>query len=295
MNSRSLDKPLRLNTERTLREAIPIDLALMIRHKTSYENLIDIFKSKNILFGDKFYSTSKSALWRMLGRNHSGIVSHVYCECGYYLGRKKDLPAFKKCVCKKNVDCSKAKTFITLSLKMQFKAFLSNPNVQDQLKKFREDRERDKVDGVIKDVFDGKIYENLQEDMGTDDLTYTMNTDGCKTGKSAKISIYPFFIRVHKLPPNLRQKYIFLAGLYCDKGEPHMTSFLKPIVKQLNDLAERGVEWEDKDKDQRCSKIRPLCYFVDGKARWQILNMSPQPSFFLLWVHILLISRSSHQ
>ncbi len=67
---------------------------------------------------------------------------------------------------------------------------------------------------MIKDVFDGKIYENLQEDMDTDDLTYTMNTDGCKTGKSAKISISPFFIRVNEFPPNLRQKHIILAGLY---------------------------------------------------------------------------------
>ncbi|KAK3926300.1 Toxin To12, partial [Frankliniella fusca] len=277
LDSNLLGKPLQFNRERTLRESLIIDLALMTRHKWTYESLMDIFKSKNVLFGGKFFPTSKSALWKIVGKKNSGIVSHVYCECGFYLGRRKSLPAFKKCVCNANVEISKAKTFITLNLKKQLIAFLSNPEVQDHLK-YKQNRER--VDSLIQDVFDGKQYQKLEEDMTPDDLTYTMNVDGCKTGKSAKISIYPFFLRINEFPPNLRQKFILLAGIYCDKGEPHMSTFLLPIVMQLNALAKKGVEWEDTEKCKRCTKLRPFCFCVDGKARWQILNMSPHTSYY---------------
>jgi len=63
-------------------------------------------------------------------------------------------------------------------------------------------------------------------------------------------------------------KNVFLGGIYCGKGEPHMQAFLKPIVKELNSLVKDGVKWHDhEDKEERVTKFRFHCYCVDGKAR----------------------------
>ncbi|KAK3923093.1 3-isopropylmalate dehydratase large subunit [Frankliniella fusca] len=271
----SLDHPIQLVARRTAREVLLLDLALMIRHHWNYESLIDNFKVKNLILGSKVLPTSKTELWKTVGRSQAGIVSHVYCDCGFYLGRKHRLPAVVECACKKMVNTVKAKVFITLSIRKQLEAFLSNPEIQQHFKKQRSASE----DGSISDVFDGKVFKDMN--LSEYDGTLVMNTDACKIGKKAKFSIVPVFLRINELAPHIRQRYIFLAGVYCDKGEPHMNAYLKPIVKELNSLASNGVKWYDHEcKVERISRFRLLCYCVDGKARYQILNMSCHSSYY---------------
>ncbi|KAE8746702.1 hypothetical protein FOCC_FOCC006565 [Frankliniella occidentalis] len=121
-----------------------------------------------------------------------------------------------------------------------------------------------RVDSIA-DVFDGKVYKDMN--LTEFDGTLVMNTDACKIGKKAKFSMVPVFLRINELPPHIRQR--------SDKGEPHMNAYLKPIVKELNSIAPNGVKWHDcQDTIERTSKFWLHCYCADGKARYQILNMS---------------------
>ena len=54
-----------------------------------------------------------------------------------------------------------------------------------------------------------------------------------------------------------------------------MQCFLKPIVAEFNHLSTEGVLWKPDEVTEVRSKFLPICYCVDGKARWQVLNMSP--------------------
>lgn len=107
--------------------------------------------------------------------------------------------------------------------------------------------------------------------MGPDDLTYVLNTDGCKS-RNAKVSVYPLYMRINELPPNLRQKFPFLAAIYVGVGDPDMSAFLFPVSLQLNKLSEEDVTCSVQGEN-RTIRLFPTLLSLDGKARWQVLNM----------------------
>lgn len=270
-----LNEPIVMTRVPTVREMLTLDLAVMIRHRQTYESLIDSFEAKNVAFGQKFFPTSKKELWRILGRNSAGIVEHVYCsQCGCYINEKRRLGNLAICPnagCHFQIETRKAKYFITLSLEKQLKHFLETPGVADLLK-YRENRTKH-LDGAIEDVYDSEGYKKLA--LGPVDFSMVLNTDGCKIRKGAKLEIYPVFLRLNELPPELRQKHMFLAALYVDTKEPKMTCLLNPVVNHLNKLSETGVLWRPHPLQNAIrSKIKVLCFCVDGKARYQILNMT---------------------
>lgn len=278
----SLDRILEFSQVRTVRESILLTLALSVRHRQDYECLINTFKSKNVLLGRKFFPTSKTELWKILGRNSSGVEAHVFCSsCSLYIDKKKRLGPLIVCPsCKVSVKKEDALFFITISLKLQLLHFLSLPEISEHLK-YRERRTK-RQEGAIEDMFDGEGYLSIEVDgeklMNSKNYTFTLNTDGCKIRKGAKTSIYPVFVRLNELPPKLRQKHMFLVGVYVGIKEPNMQCFLKPIVAELNNLSTEGVLWKPDGVTEVRSKFIPMCYYVDGKARWQILNMSPHTS-----------------
>ncbi|KAK3908599.1 Dynein heavy chain, cytoplasmic [Frankliniella fusca] len=278
----SMNTVLSFDTPRTVKESLMLDLCMSVRHCWTYESLMATFSSKNVLFETKNFPRSKKELWRLLGRKQAGIVPHVLCACGNYIGRKKRLPHRVKCVCGEVIVTSEAKIFFTVSLKKQLKQFLETPGIPDLLQSWHKRRNEDL--NVIEDYYDGQRYKELRKSMGPLDFTYVGNTDGCKASKGAKFSIYPFFLRINELTPNLRQKFIFIAGIYGDKEEPHMNAFLKPIVEQeLNSLTTEGVQWYrdgNMENEMNVSRVFPHCICVDGKARYQMLNMVPHSSFY---------------
>lgn len=64
-------------------------IATSIKHRMSYEAVLDIFrwiKSSHVISG---LPTTKAALWKALSRNNSMISRYYYCKlCCTYLGRK---------------------------------------------------------------------------------------------------------------------------------------------------------------------------------------------------------------
>lgn len=266
----NLNIELQSRTRRTLRDAVLLELALSSRHKWTYECLIDSFNAKNVLSGSNIFPTTKKQLWKILGRSLEGLSPHFFCDCGNYLGQKKNLPEEMDCPCGKHVVLKKAKHFFVLNLKRQLEHFLLLPGMGDALK-YRENR-RKQTDEGLEDIFDGDCYKNLMEVMGPDDLTYCFNTDGCKR-RGARANVYPLYFRINELPPNLRQKFLFLAAVYVGVGDPDMSAFFLPVVPQLNQLSTEGI-----NLGERTVRIFPTHASLDGKARWQVFNMCPHSS-----------------
>ncbi|KAK3924438.1 Halomucin [Frankliniella fusca] len=278
-----LDRELDFSHSRTIRESLYLELALSIRHKQTYENLIDSFKTKNALYGSKFFPTSKTELWKALGRSRSGIQFHAYCsKCEAYINRKSRLVQNAECPdCEFSVPLSRASYFVTLSIRKQLEYFLSIPEVSNHLR-YREERLKVLAD-AFEDILDGEAYKDIEIDgeklVGSNNFSYSFSIDGCKPSKGSKTNIYPLFLRMNELSPQLRQKYLFLAACYVDVKEPNLTALLHPFVKEMNSLTRRGISWT-RDAQLVISKFVPTCMCVDAKARAQVYNMAKHNSHF---------------
>ncbi|KAJ1524626.1 hypothetical protein ONE63_011110 [Megalurothrips usitatus] len=250
----SLDRVLQFSTVRTVKESFLISLAL------------------------------SKALWKILGRTSSGVVAHVYCgDCTLYIGKRKMLGEQIVCpICHNAVAKEAAKYFVTISLKAQLQHFLSRPGVAEYLK-YRERRVKHQED-AIEDVYDGDYYRSIrvdgQELMNSMNFTFTINTDGCKIRRGGKDSIVPVYARLNELPPKLRQKFMFLLAVCVDVKEPNMQCFLKPVVSELNSLSSNGIVWQPYGQAEVLSKFVTICHCVDGKAMWQILNMTSHAGYY---------------
>lgn len=242
-NHEGLAVPLAFNVQRNVKDSLLMDLALSVRHNWTYEALMQVLLSKNTLFGERVFPQLKPELWEILGRNDSGVKIHKACRCGNYLGKKNSLEAIVNCgAChSENIDVSKLEDIYELDLGNQFHHFLSTRGIP-RLLNYKNTRRKRGVN-TMEDVYDSKKYKDLEENfLEEHDLTAVLNADGCKISKGAKTSIFPFFVRVNELPPNLRQKFMFLGGLWVGEGEPPIMAFLTPIVEQLNRLSNEGIE-----------------------------------------------------
>ncbi|KAG0414051.1 hypothetical protein HPB47_008791 [Ixodes persulcatus] len=75
------------------------------------------------------------------------------------------------------------------------------------------------------------------------DLTMTMNYDGSPLFNSSKFSIWPVQMTINELPPHLRNKHVTISILWYGQYHPDMTMVLQAFTKQMNLLAQTGVEW----------------------------------------------------
>lgn len=276
----ALNVPLRMrNNDLTKGQIILIELATAIRHSNTFERLLDAFRNLNVTFGRVFFPTSKTKLWDLIQLNKAGIQFHVYCSkklCGRYLCRRERLVDYIDCECGFRVHASKAKFFVTLNLIHQLKQFLSIPGIWEKLQ-YRYTRQKRSATG-IEDIFDSAEYIRLMQDGGLlasrFNFSYVFNLDGCRTSKKGALKMWPVYIRLNDLPPEMRQKFYFLAGVYVDYVDPNFQAFMRPFVKQANRLSTTGINWKPNGVDEVNSKFIPLCHCVDTPARCGILHMS---------------------
>ncbi|KAK3918508.1 High glucose sensor RGT2 [Frankliniella fusca] len=266
----------------TRRELLLLNLAVASKHNATYEMLIDMLKSCNAGYGRPgLMPTSKKALRKLLMRADSGINKHAYCpksNCKKYLGKLQDLERNGlpiHCDCGQIIPINKLNWFVSISLKKQLENFLTTPGILGLLN-YRNTRERFNENG-IEDIFDGELYQEfIQQGLLSDDtnnFSFVFNTDGFSLYKNRSLSIWALLIRLNELPPGLRQRHLFLAGIWCDKGKPNMNAFLRPFVKQVNRLSTEGVQWRPDNGEEITSKFYPIACCVDLQARCMVMNM----------------------
>ncbi|KAE8752120.1 hypothetical protein FOCC_FOCC001282 [Frankliniella occidentalis] len=271
----ALDAPVRVGRVRTKREVLLMKLANALKDRRTYDSLIRDFKGFNMSIGRPNYLPEcKKTLWSLLGRKDAGVTKWGYGpDCLHFLGRYRRLhgPIIQCPTCEEQIPFANVKWFISLSLKKQFENFLALPGVAHLLR-YREWRVKGREDAV-EDILDGELYQELQRNgvIGQMDFTYSFNSDGFRKFKHQSLHAWGLLVRLNELPPNLRQRNLFLAGIWIDKAEPNMNTFLRPFVHQANSLSQNGVMWRPNDVEVN-SKIIPLACCVDAKARAIIMN-----------------------
>lgn len=275
--------------QRTRREVLLLNLAVASKNCATYEMLLDMLRSWNAGLGRPgMMPSSKKALRRLLKRSDAGICKHAYCpniNCKKYLGKLKTLQRLGEpvqCHCGRIIPLSKLKWFVSVSLRKQLQKFLTTPGIFNLLN-YRQTREKFNEDS-IEDIFDGELYQELiQKGLISDNnnnYTFVFNSDGFSLYKNHSLNIWVLLVRLNELPPALRQRHLFLAGLWIDTGKPNMNSFLRPFVREANHLSNQGIEWRPDDGVQITSRFFPIACCVDAQARCAILNMSQYNGYY---------------
>ncbi|KAK3910060.1 Halomucin [Frankliniella fusca] len=278
-NTEVLNQPVRLFQNLTKGQVLCLELASAVRHRKTFENIIDQLKNLNILFGPHCFPESKSKLWSSIMLNKAGVQFHVYCgrkDCGRYLGRRERFVNIVRCRCNYTAPVKKAKFFVTLDLKSQLKYFLSIPGIWDKL---QYPQTRQKISPTaIEDILDGAHYLRLKEEGGPlasrNNLSYIFNLDGVQASKKGSLKVTPIYIRINELPPELRQKFHFLAAIFIDNKDPNLKCYLKPFVRQARRLAHQGLDWKPDGVNEINSKIIPIAFCVDSPVRYEMLGLS---------------------
>ena len=120
--------------------------------------------------------------------------------------------------------------YMHLRLIHQLKLFLSIPGIWEKLP-YRNTRQK-KSATAIEDIFDAAEYIRLMQDGGplaSRFNFYVFNLDECRTSKKEALKIWTAYIRLNELPPEMRQKFYFLAGVYVDYVDPNFQAFKRPV------------------------------------------------------------------
>lgn len=284
LDSPQLNGLCRIFRHCTKREALALMLAVAVRDHSTYENVIHFMTVLNTILGRDIFPTNELMLWQLIGRTPMGITKYAYCRsCGRDLGLLDALPEFTDCDCEQRFHKSKAGVYVDLDLGRQLKNFLTNPRLRNLLVQFRPTRQKMNPNNV-EDIMDGEGYMQLRQPGGVLDndyhFSFTLNADALKVAKKATTSATPIFIRLNELPFTVRQKHMFLAGLWIDDKKPDMNVFMGRFVEQANNLARNGITWQREDGVVITSKFFVTCCVVDAMGRCDILNCNPPTGHF---------------
>ena len=277
LNNPYLNVRCRMLHDMTVREVIVLVLVLAVKHSATYVFTIDIFKTLNVILGRKYLPESKDKLWALVGRKHFGIRKHYYCgNCLREIENFEAQPERFQCVCNFWNVKKYSRCFLTMDLERQLHYLLHIPGFADTLN-HRQTREK-KTPENMEDVYDGSRYRRMQEPgqilSNNDNYSYIWNGDGLRLTRTSNEEAFPIYIRLNELPPIIRQKYIFLAGIWVDRQAPNMNLLLDKFVQQANRLSLDGVHWTTSNGENKQSRFVPFCCTADSKARCQVLFMT---------------------
>ena len=165
--------------------------------------------------------------------------------------------------------------FLSLPIKAQIESILSR---EDIYKYFKQDY-IPRRDGVLGDIKDGKLYQQLLDSRHGDNssllASFLWSSDGVRIFRSSHIDMWPFYLSLNEIPAHLRFRHenLVLAGVWTGKSKPQFLTFLKPVFTQLEQLSsDHGVPINT------CKgKRRMQCYVLGGTcdlpARAALLGM----------------------
>ena len=96
---------------------------------------------------------------------------------------------------------------------------------------------------TIDDIWSGDTLRKDADLQTNSFLALGISTDGVALFKSSKTSLWPVYLLIQNLPPQVRFKgeNIILCGIWQGSRKPDMNVLLKPVVKSIQQLKEHGV------------------------------------------------------
>ncbi|KAK3911671.1 Paternally-expressed gene 3 protein, partial [Frankliniella fusca] len=273
-NHQSLTTVMRFSRYTYVKEMLFMQLALSIANNWTYKALMQQLRVLNKSLNNSYFPEHTKSLWRRLLYTGNCMKSYAFCNrCGRSLGARDRLQEIVQCRCGFEAPRNKVKWFVSVSIKKQLEFIFSLPGMGENMQ-YRQNRMKLNPDN-IEEIFDGAAFKAMEENNGFFsspwNFGYVFFLDGFCEGKNAHLEAWPILLRLVDRPPNMRQKYMILAGFWIDSTYPNMKTFLKPFVQQANHLSAVGINWRPNGVEVN-SKLAPLCMCVDYKARPPILS-----------------------
>lgn len=268
--------PLRDNGQLSTMDHLLLELACAVRFNNPYEELITRLQILKRTYVNINIPTTKSALWKMLGRDDSNLKYSLYCEkCYKHIGNGKKVNVVCSCgACGPGKKETFVGTFVQVNIIPQIKEFLDSPNAAESL---RYKERRVKIDiNAIEDIYDGHEYKRLSEIgflRNPNNFSLTLWTDGLRLAKSSKATCYPFLLQLNELSPHARKRHMFLAGIWVGKEKPNIGALMKPIMDNLNELYDIGIRWRPTAEQEIISKFIVVIFTADSVCKPMILRM----------------------
>lgn len=164
------------------------------------------------------------------------------------------------------------KTYCYMPIKNSLQELLNRPGFQDACERWRT---RKVTEGVMSDIYDGKIWKDYQEYKGEPFLslpfTYglMLNVDWFKPYKHLEYSVGAIYLTIMNLPRQVRfkQENVLLVGLIPGPKEPSLTinSLLRPFVDELL-MFLNGIQMNVHAKGSKLVRCALLCVACDIPA-----------------------------
>lgn len=239
------DEPLLPSLKTTKFEAFLMVLHIVMRHGMTGPLVEDLLKFINTLLGENVIPTS-IYYFNKLFSPRAHLAFHFYCPlCNEYLGERSTCVGDQvKCdECEKvyDVNLELGNFFVTIPVRQQLEELFGTDEINLMPRK-------NQVSNRIRDITDGKLYQWLcQKGKPLEDensLTITFNVDGAPMWNCGRGAIWPLQYYINEIVPEERfsLKNILLAGLWFGKSAPPMSLFLTPFIKELQDLAVKGIK-----------------------------------------------------
>lgn len=257
----------------TAGEALLNAMTMINHYKFNHTQAEAIMRLINSLFQKNILPPSRHCIDKLL-KSSAGAHYHFYCsKCFNYLGEKNyEVEKTVECtVCKKqnNIsDLNSASFFLNFNLPTQLEILFSDPDI---LKKLKNPRDLISIDDTMRDLYDGKIYQQFIKSLPADDgvhhISLCLSDDGSALFKTNSVEVWPIFVNVLELSPDVRGHKLLLAGLWFGSKKPIQDLFLKPFIAHTNDLSEIGFEIQVADNQVWRMKAHLIACCCDAPAR----------------------------
>jgi hypothetical protein len=127
---------------------------------------------------------------------------------------------------------------------------------------------------LIRDIVDGSLYKKVIKSSDYD-ICLLQNTDGFPVVGSDKTQIWPNFLVITDIHPNVRSKFIILHSIWYAPVKPEMPVYLKGFVESMEQLSSRGFDWvHPVTRITHTSKLFVIASSVDAQARAPMQNIN---------------------
>lgn len=191
-------------------------------------------------------------------------VEHVACGfCGFYLGKLSNILPGPCQLCGR-VERVK---FHEFSLGVLIKYLFEKRGLSDAIDAHE--------NGPQSDVSNSEEYLRLKDQYpGRYDLILLWNTDGVKVRRSGPASLWELSITICNVPPQVRNKFTTVVGLWYADKKPKLTTFLTPFIASLSQLEQNGVRWtHPRTGEAHISQVVAPAVSVDAPVRGELQNI----------------------
>lgn len=225
-----------LDTSKTAEQCVnPYNILVnqILRHRatnnTSFKAACEFGRTLNLMPGSQIEVPTSENRLKKEAILKFNFLRYIVCKkCNCLVPESEKVCSVCGFITKK----SKNNYFIYIPLVQQIKS-----TIRKYAKEIVEFRSNSDSGDYICDYFDGCVYKNIKEKIGSNDiLPFTLNVDGGKIFSSSTASLWPIQVLQLYLPPKIRyrEENILVVGLYCGLEKPDLPSIIAPLVEEIN-------------------------------------------------------------